>query len=111
MQLTKFKLVFLGFFLLISIVYFVNYIKLFISASHIDSSPEASIEQYLRSNTNEYKIINVTLREEKFRERIYILECDCNFRNEEHKDTQKYYVYLLQDIGWVVTKIEMIKNL
>jgi len=115
LKLTKLKLIFIGFFLLISIAYSIAYsviiLKLFIDASSIDSSPEASIEEYLTSNTNEYKIINVTLSEEKFRERIYILECECNFKNEGNKGIQKYIVYLLEDLVWIVTKIETINNL
>jgi hypothetical protein len=110
---TNIKIVVFSVFLIISIVYFGNIIKLFFDTRIIDSSPEASIEQYLSSNTKEYKIINITLREQKvkFRERMYIIECVCNFKNEVNKGTQKYIVYLIEDIGWIVTKIEMIKNL
>lgn len=110
MRLTKIKFAFLSFFLFISITYSVNIIKLFKDTSHIDSSPEASIKQYLRSNTNEYKIISVNLREKKFRNRIYLVECDCNFKNEEDRGIQRYNFYLIDDLGWIVYKLEMIKS-
>ncbi|MEC0229964.1 hypothetical protein [Paenibacillus alba] len=61
MKLSKIKIVFLSFVLFISIAYAVNYIKLFIDARYIDTSPEASIEQYLRSNTNGYQIKSIDL--------------------------------------------------
>ncbi|NQX66173.1 hypothetical protein HQN90_08555 [Paenibacillus alba] len=61
MKLSKIKIVFLSFVLFISIAYAVNYIKLFIDARHIDTSPEASIEQYLRFNTNGYQIKSIDL--------------------------------------------------
>ncbi|MBP1967669.1 hypothetical protein J2Z65_006941 [Paenibacillus aceris] len=113
MRITKTRiiLVFFSCFLFISIVYFSNIIKLFFDTRNVDSSPEASIEQYLSSNTNEYKVINVTLSEKKFRDRIYLLECDCNFINEKNRGIQRYNVHLIEDIGWIVTKIELMKNL
>lgn len=84
---------------------------MFFDTRNIDSSPKASIEQYLSSNTNEFKIINITLSEKKFRDRIYLLECVCDFKNEENRGIQRYNVYLIEDIGWIVTKIELMKNL
>jgi heme/copper-type cytochrome/quinol oxidase subunit 1 len=114
MKLTKinviFSIAFFILFLVILLVYFVIYIKLFIDADRINSSSQGSIEEYLSYETHEYKIINVTLKEEKFRARAYILECECDFKNEENKGTQKYDVHLIDDIVWVVTKMEKIKN-
>ncbi|MEO2202780.1 hypothetical protein ABGV42_03435 [Paenibacillus pabuli] len=94
----------------IVIVYSVIYFRFFYEASQIDSSPEASIEQYLSYETHNYKIINITLMEEKFREREYLLECECQFNNELNQATQKYKVHLIDDIGWVVTQMETIEN-
>ncbi|MDR6550761.1 hypothetical protein [Paenibacillus qinlingensis] len=108
MRLTKTRIivVFLSCFLFISIVYFASIIKLFLDTRNVDASPEASIEHYLSSNTNEYKVINITLSEKKFRDRIYVLECECNFKNGKNSGIQTYKVHLIEDIGWIVTKIE-----
>lgn len=114
MKLTKLNLIFsvafLMIFLPILIFYLVTYIKLFIDTSQIDSSPLAAIEEYLSYETHEYKIIDVTLKEEKFRERTYTLECECDFNNEEYKGAQKYDVHMIDDLAWIVTNIEMNKN-
>jgi len=114
MKLTKLNLIFSVAFLIvvlpILIYYLATYTKLFIDGAQIDSSPQAAIEEYLSYETHEYKIIDVTLTEEKFRERTYTLECDCHFKNEEYKGAQKYNVHMIDDLAWIVTDIEMIKN-
>lgn len=66
-----FSILFLIVFLPIMIAYFVIYIKLFIDTNRIDSSPQAAIEEYLNYETDEYKILNLTLKEEEFRQWIY----------------------------------------
>lgn len=76
----------------------------------MDASPKAAIEEYLSYETHEYKITDVTLTEEKFRARTYTLECDCHFKNEEYQGPQKYDVQLIDDLAWIVTNVEMIKN-
>lgn len=114
MKLTKLNLIFSVAFLIIVLsiltFYLVTYMKLFIDGAQIDSDPQAAIEEYLNYETHEYKIINVTLTEEKFRARTYTLECDCHFKNEEYQGPQKYNVQLIDDLAWIVTDIEMIKN-
>ncbi|WP_339276873.1 hypothetical protein MKY59_07510 [Paenibacillus sp. FSL W8-0426] len=114
MKLTKLNLIFSVAFLIIVlpilIYYLATYIKLFTDGAQIDISPQAAIEEYLSNETHEYKIINVTLTEEKFRARTYTLECDCHFKNEEYQGPQKYNVQLIDDLAWMVTDIEMIKN-
>ncbi|OPH57770.1 hypothetical protein BC351_04485 [Paenibacillus ferrarius] len=108
MKLSKIKIVFLSFVLFILIVYSVNYIKLFLDTRHIDTSPEASIEQYLKSNTNDYQIKSINIKEQEFRNRIYTVECDCSFKNEQNRGNQRYYFYLIDDLGWIVAKHERI---
>lgn len=114
MKITKpnlvLSIIFSAVFLFIVIAYSVIYFKFFYEASQIDSSPEASIEHNLSYETHNYKIINISLIEEKFRERVYLLECECNFKNEVEQGTQMYNVHLIDDIGWVVTQMKMIEN-
>ncbi|NEW08994.1 hypothetical protein GK047_23660 [Paenibacillus sp. SYP-B3998] len=110
MKLTKIKIVLLSFLLCISIAYAVKYVELFMDAGHVDASPEASVERYLNSKTKEYKIISIALREKEFRSRIYRVECECIFKNEENRSIQRYDFYLIDDLGWIVEKYEKVES-